>query len=73
MKLSELSQLRMTGNVYNRGDADKWIVLPHFSESKCTSYYDGDQVVLLHKKLVEDLEAENEQIDLVGFFKQFDD
>ncbi len=71
MKLSELSQLRMTGNVYNRGDADNWMTIPHFSEVRRTSYYDGDNVVLFDKKLVEDLDAEKQQIDLVSFFKQF--
>lgn len=67
----KLSDLRMTGNIYNRGDADTWMTIPHFSEIPQTSYLDVGRSVLFDAKLVEDDGDMDDQSDLTEFFESF--
>lgn len=67
----KLSDLRMTGNVYNRGDADTWMTIPHFSEIPQTSYLDVSRSVLFDTKLIEDDGTAEDPSNLTDFFESF--
>ena len=60
---------RMTGNVYNKADAETWRIVPKFSEAKKTSYLDVNDLVLIDEKVLIDEEGKDPQnIDINGLF-----
>lgn len=60
---------KMTGNVYNKTDAETWRIIPRFSEAKKTSYLDVNGLVLIDPKILTDEEVKEPQnIDINELF-----
>lgn len=68
----KLNDLRMTGNVYNRVDADTWMTVPRLADTPVTSFLDVNKLVLFDPALTE-MDEENYTADLLEFFRRFDD
>ncbi len=42
----------MAGNVYNRGDEEDWMLIPHLEDIPQTSYLDMNKVVYFDEDLI---------------------
>lgn len=62
-------ETKMTGNVYNKADAETWRIIPKFSETKKTSYLDVNALVLIDPKILTDEDGkESKNIDINELF-----
>ena len=65
----KLNDLRMTGNVYNKIDADTWMTAPRLADTPVTSYLDINDLVLFDPKLTAVDEEDDQAVDLLDFFE----
>lgn len=59
---------KMTGNVYNKMDAETWCIIPRFSETKRAVYLDVNDLVLIDPKILTDEKDELQDTDINELF-----
>ena len=68
----KLDDLRMTGNVYNKVDADTWMTVPRLADTPVTSFLDVNKLVMFDPALTE-IDEDDYTPNLLEFFRRFDD
>ena len=64
-----LFESRVTGNVYNKIDAENWRVVPKFSRENYTSYIDVNNLVFIDDKILASKGSQSE-VDVSKLFDE---
>lgn len=65
-----IPESQMSGNVYNKTDADTWMTAPKLSQTKRTSFIDAQNLVLYDEKFLDGLEEEEcKPVDIDNLYK----
>lgn len=60
----------MVGNVYNRTDADTWMTVPTFVQTKKSSFLDASSLEKYNKNFLEGWDKEEAKIDFKDLYNK---
>lgn len=65
-----ITKSQMAGNVYNRTDADTWMTVPTFAQTRKSSFLDASSLEKYDKNFLEGWDREEAEIDFKDLYKK---